>query len=73
MKPTIKVFKGPISEKLLTLRVPSFVYDRADALADAILQKDETLAAMGVRVTRADAFRLMLLEGAKVLEKRYKI
>ena len=57
---------------MLTVRVPVALLDRADALIDAIAADGDIATALGARVTRSSVFRLMLVEGAKALERRYR-
>ena len=62
----------PQRERMLTVRVPIALLDRADALIDAIAADVDTATALGARVTRSSVLRLMLVEGAKALERRYR-
>jgi hypothetical protein len=58
------------SERMLNLRVPTALLARGDALV-RMVAADTELPTTG-RVTRSTVFRMALIEGLKVLERRYR-
>ncbi len=56
---------------MLSMRLPRDVLQRGDALVRQIKADTDLVMTMG-RVTRSGVFRLALLEGMKVLERRYR-
>ena len=58
-------------ERRLNLRVPVALLDRGDALVPVVAADAEMATTMG-RVTRSSVLRRALLEGLKVLERRYR-
>lgn len=59
-------------ETMLTLRVPTEVIDWLTALIPAIEGDAETATVLG-GVSRSSVTRLALVEGLRVLERRYKV
>jgi len=56
---------------MLTLRLSTVLLARLDALVPKLAAGEDELPLMMSRVTRADVARLALVEGLKVLERRY--
>jgi len=56
---------------MLTLRLSTVLLSRLDALVPKLAAGEDDLPLMLGRVTRADVARRALVEGLKVLERRY--
>ena len=61
----------PPTETPVVLRLPPELVKRIDALMPAVVTDTATATMLG-RLSRSALFRLVLLEGLKVLERRYK-
>ena len=59
------------TETPVVLRLPPELVKRIDALMPAVMTDTATATMLG-RLSRAALFRLVLVEGLKVLERRYK-
>jgi len=56
---------------MLTLRLSTVLLSRLDALVPQLAAGEDELPLMLGRVSRADVCRLAMIEGVKVLERRY--
>ena len=60
-----------LSESPITLRLPTDILERLDAVAPAIGKDSDTAALLG-GVSRSSVVRLAIVEGLRVLERRYR-
>ena len=62
---------GQVLGTMLTLRLSPVLLARLDAMVPKLAAGEDELPLRLGRVTRADVARLALVEGLKVLERRY--